>query len=158
MKMAIGLVLLWMSLLTPSYAAIEVYDFDTIQQEEQFKALSNTLRCPKCQNNTIADSNAELAKDLRQKVFEMTLAGKSEQEIIDYMVARYGNFVTYNPPFTLSTAILWLAPFSVLLIGFGWIVRRSRKKISDHRSQWDDDKEQRLKSLLESDQQGDKLS
>ncbi|WP_044365812.1 cytochrome c-type biogenesis protein, partial [Vibrio fluvialis] len=103
-------------------AAIDVYDFDTPEQETQFQELSNTLRCPKCQNNSIADSNAELAKDLRHKVYEMTKEGKSKDEIVDYMIARYGNFVTYNPPFTLSTAILWLGPVSVLLIGFGVIV------------------------------------
>ena len=89
-------------------AAIQVYEFETLEQEQQFKELGNTLRCPKCQNNTIADSNAELAVDLRQKVYEMTKQGKSKQEIIDYMTARYGNFVTYNPPFTAATSILWL--------------------------------------------------
>ncbi|MEF1184768.1 cytochrome c-type biogenesis protein, partial [Vibrio sinaloensis] len=73
------------------HAAIEVHEFDTLEQEQQFKELGNTLRCPKCQNNTIADSNAELAVDLREKVYEMTKAGKSKQEIIDYMIARYGN-------------------------------------------------------------------
>ncbi|QSA19380.1 cytochrome c-type biogenesis protein CcmH, partial [Vibrio furnissii] len=88
-------------------AAIDVYDFESPEQETQFQELSNTLRCPKCQNNSIADSNAELAKDLRHKVYEMTKEGKSKSEIVDYMIARYGNFVTYNPPFTLSTAILW---------------------------------------------------
>jgi cytochrome c-type biogenesis protein CcmH len=152
MRAGIGLCLLLISLALPSFAAIEVYDFDSIQQEEQFKALSSTLRCPKCQNNTIADSNAELAKDLRQKVFEMTKAGKSEQQIIEYMVDRYGNFVTYNPPFTLSTAILWLAPLSVLVIGFGWIVRRGRHKLLSYNDGWSDDKEQQLNSLLEQDQ------
>lgn len=114
----------WFS--SSAVAAIDVYDFDNEKQEEQFKELSHTLRCPKCQNNTISDSNAELAKDLRTKVYEMTKAGKSKQEIIDYMVARYGNFVTYNPPFTVATAILWLAPFAVLILGVVVIVFRAR--------------------------------
>ncbi|MGL6172018.1 MAG: cytochrome c-type biogenesis protein, partial [Vibrio sp.] len=83
-------------------ATIEVYDFDTPEQEKQFQDLGATLRCPKCQNNTIADSNAELAQDLRQKVYEMTKEGKSKAEIVDYMIARYGNFVTYNPPLTIG--------------------------------------------------------
>ncbi|WJG25283.1 cytochrome c-type biogenesis protein CcmH [Vibrio furnissii] len=142
-------------------AAIDVYDFESPEQETQFQELSNTLRCPKCQNNSIADSNAELAKDLRHKVYEMTKEGKSKSEIVDYMIARYGNFVTYNPPFTLSTAILWLAPLSVLLIGFGVIVirsRRSKAATASTPTQWDTDKEVRLKALLDEDKDGDQQS
>ncbi len=142
-----------------AYAAIEVYEFDTLEQEQQFKELGNTLRCPKCQNNTIADSNAELAQDLRQKVYEMTKAGKSEQEIVDYMIARYGNFVTYNPPLTLVTSVLWLGPISVLIIGFTLMVLRSRragKTAPVKEEKWDKDKEARLKALLEEDETGDK--
>lgn len=142
-------------------AAIDVYDFESPEQETQFQELSNTLRCPKCQNNSIADSNAELAKDLRHKVYEMTKDGKSKSEIVDYMIARYGNFVTYNPPFTLSTAILWLAPLSVLLVGFGVIVirsRRSKAATASTPTQWDTDKEARLKALLDEDKDGDQQS
>ena len=138
-------------------AAIDVYDFDTPEQEAQFHELSNTLRCPKCQNNSIADSNAALAQDLRQKVYEMTKQGKSRSEIVDYMIARYGNFVTYNPPLTLSTAILWVAPLSVLVVGFVVIVLRTkRRKASVEAGEWDENKEQRLKALLEEDKDGDK--
>jgi len=140
-------------------AAIEVYDFDSPEQENQFQELSNTLRCPKCQNNTIADSNAALAQDLRHKVYEMTKQGQSKQEIIDYMTARYGDFITYNPPFTASTAILWLGPLAVLAIGFSVIVVRSRgrsKAAAGQGQQWDSAKEARLKALLEEDEYGDK--
>lgn len=122
----VGLLLL-LSFAIPSLAAIEVFDFDTPAQEAQFQELSHTLRCPKCQNNSISDSNAELAKDLREKVYHMTKEGKNKQEIVDYMVARYGNFVTYNPPLTASTAILWLAPLLVIVIGFIFIIRRSTR-------------------------------
>lgn len=139
------------------HAAIDVFDFDTPEQEKQFHELSNTLRCPKCQNNSIADSNAALAQDLRQKVYEMTKQGKSEQEIVDYMIARYGNFVTYNPPLTVGTAILWVAPFSVLIVGFIVIVvRTKRRKAAAVANDWDENKEQRLKALLEQEQDGDK--
>jgi len=138
-------------------AAIDVYDFDTPEQEAQFHELSNTLRCPKCQNNSIADSNAALAQDLRQKVYEMTKQGKSRSEIVDYMIARYGNFVTYNPPLTLSTAILWVAPLSVLVVGFVVsVLRTKRRKASAEAGEWDENKEQRLKALLEEDKDGDK--
>ncbi|WP_428802494.1 MULTISPECIES: cytochrome c-type biogenesis protein [Vibrio] len=140
-------------------AAIDVHEFDTLEQELQFKDLSHTLRCPKCQNNTIGDSNAELAQDLRQKVYEMTKEGKSKSEIIDYMIARYGNFVTYNPPLTLATSILWGGPFIVIIVGFGLIVLRSKKpKVVDTATNedWDADKEARLKALLDEKNDGDK--
>ncbi|UUM29785.1 cytochrome c-type biogenesis protein [Vibrio japonicus] len=139
-------------------AAIQVYEFETLEQEQQFKELGNTLRCPKCQNNTIADSNAELAVDLRQKVYEMTKQGKSKQEIIDYMIARYGNFVTYNPPFTAVTSVLWLGPLFVVVFGFGFIILRSRtKKAQPQQEQsWDKNKEARLNELLDEKNNEDK--
>ncbi|HCM0793140.1 TPA: cytochrome c-type biogenesis protein CcmH [Vibrio parahaemolyticus] len=142
-----------------AHAAIEVYEFDNLEQEQQFKELGHTLRCPKCQNNTISDSNVELAQDLRHKVYEMTKEGKSKEEIVDYMIARYGNFVTYNPPFTMSTAILWLGPLAVVLGGFGLIVLRSRKSkakvTANNDEKWDEQKEARLKALLEEENNGD---
>ncbi|QIL84773.1 cytochrome c-type biogenesis protein CcmH [Vibrio sp. HDW18] len=139
-------------------ATIEVYDFDTPEQEKQFQDLGATLRCPKCQNNTIADSNAELAQDLRQKVYEMTKEGKSKAEIVDYMIARYGNFVTYNPPLTIGTAILWLGPIAVLVIGFAVIVLRSRRKKQDslNASDWSAEQEARLQDLLTEKHEGEK--
>ncbi|PCD88810.1 Cytochrome c-type biogenesis protein CcmH precursor [Vibrio mediterranei] len=141
-------------------AAIEVHEFDSLEQENQFKELNHTLRCPKCQNNTIGDSNAELAVDLRQKVYEMTKEGKSKQEIIDYMIARYGNFVTYNPPLTFATAILWVGPLFVVVFGFGLIVMRSRKnrvkQTEQAGSEWSDEKEAQLKALLDEKETGDK--
>ncbi|WGV99484.1 cytochrome c-type biogenesis protein CcmH [Vibrio sp. YMD68] len=140
-------------------AAIDIYEFDTLEQELQFKDLSHTLRCPKCQNNTISDSNAELAQDLRQKVYEMTKEGKSKSEIVDYMIARYGNFVTYNPPLTLATSILWGGPFIIIVIGFGLIIVRSKKLKAAKATAddaWDADKEARLNALLDEKNDGDK--
>lgn len=145
------MIFLLVSLSFPTLAAIEVFDFDTPAQEAQFQELSHTLRCPKCQNNSISDSNAELAKDLREKTYLMTKQGKSKQEIIDYMVARYGNFVTYNPPLTPSTAILWLAPLSIVLFGFAFIFLRTRRRAKmekENPEQWDEQHEQRLQQLL----------
>ncbi|PFG45960.1 cytochrome c-type biogenesis protein CcmH [Vibrio sp. ES.051] len=160
MKKLILAVLAAMTLSLAAHAAIEVYEFENLEQEQQFKELSHTLRCPKCQNNTISDSNAELAQDLRHKVYEMTKDGKSKEEIVDYMIARYGNFVTYNPPFTVATAILWLGPLAVVLGGFGLIVLRSRKSkvkaVTSSSEQWDEQKEARLKALLKEENDGDK--
>lgn len=134
----------------PVSAAIDVYEFETLEQEKAFQNLTATLRCPKCQNNTIADSNAELAKDMRQKAFDLLSEGKSEQDVVDYMIARYGNFVTYDPPLMLSTIILWAGPLLFVLIGFTVLVVRSRKTGETQTSvELEADEEQRLKSLLE---------
>lgn len=154
MKRFVLSILASLALVLSVQAAIEVYEFDNTQQEQQFKDLSNTLRCPKCQNNTIGDSNAALAQDLRHKVYEMTKQGKSEQEIVDYMIARYGNFVTYNPPLTVATSILWLGPLAVVVFGFGFIVlrtRRSKASVTEQAENWDAQKEARLKQLLENE-------
>ena len=85
--------------------------------QARFEQITNELRCLVCQNQTIADSNAELAQDLRAKTREMLLAGASDTEIRTYMTDRYGDFVLYRPPLTARTAILWAAPFLLLLIG-----------------------------------------
>jgi len=97
-------------------AAIETYEFDTPEQEALFKKMIVELRCLVCQNQNLADSNAELAVDLREKTYEMVKAGKSEADIIEYMVARYGDFVLYRPPVKSSTLFLWLGPLLFLAI------------------------------------------
>ena len=93
--------------------------------------ISEQLRCLVCQNQSIADSNAELAVDLRNQVIEQVKAGKTNQEIVDYMVERYGDFVLYKPPFKLSTAILWLGPLCLFVAGLGafYINLRRRKRM-----------------------------
>ena len=108
-------------------AAIDVYTFDSDAQEQTFRELTKELRCPKCQNQDIADSNAGLAKDLRDKTYQMVREGKEKQEVVDYMVARYGNFILYDPPLMASTLILWLGPLLVILIGGAVVVMRSRR-------------------------------
>ncbi|BCO14659.1 cytochrome c-type biogenesis protein [Aeromonas hydrophila] len=109
-------------------AAIDVYTFDSDAQEQTFRELTKELRCPKCQNQDIADSNAGLAKDLRDKTYQMVREGKDKQEVVDYMVARYGNFILYNPPLMASTLILWLGPLLVIVIGVVMVVLRSRRR------------------------------
>ncbi|MBO1926999.1 cytochrome c-type biogenesis protein CcmH [Thiomicrorhabdus sp. 6S2-11] len=107
-----------------SFAAIETYQFDSVEQEEAYKELIFELRCLVCQNQNLADSNAELAQDLRQQVYEMlTKQNASKDEIVDYMVARYGEFVMYKPPVEPNTYLLWVGPFLFLLIGL-WILIR----------------------------------
>lgn len=114
--------------LRPAMAATSSYDFSSPEQEQTFRELTRELRCPKCQNQDIGDSDAELAKDLRDKSFELLQEGKSKQDVIDYMAARYGNFILYKPPFMASTMILWFGPVLVMLAGFIIVVVRTRKK------------------------------
>ncbi|QCJ69423.1 cytochrome c biogenesis protein CcmH [Providencia heimbachae] len=138
MKYLLGLLMLALSA-TVSLAATEVFTFDNEQQEQQFRKLTEELRCPKCQNNSIADSNSMIALDLRQKVYELMKEGKNRDEIIDYMVARYGYFVTYNPPLTPLTVMLWGLPFAAIAIG-GWIIfARSKKRVRIKKSDLADD-------------------
>lgn len=100
--------------------------------EVQVQRLSEELRCLVCQNQTLADSHAELAQDLKQEIREMAAKGMTDQAIIDYLVARYGDFVRYRPPLKNTTALLWFGPFTLLLAGgIGLVVMlRRRQKIS----------------------------
>lgn len=98
-------------------AAIELYPFSSEKQEQQFHKLTQQLRCPKCQNNSIADSNSMIAQDMRQKVFTLLQQGKTNQQITDFMIARYGHFISYQPPLNAITLWLWLLPLLFILIG-----------------------------------------
>ena len=106
---------------------IEVYQFDSPDQEQAYKELTTELRCLVCQNQDIADSNAELAQDMRHKVFTMLKEGKDKQQIVDFMVQRYGDFVLYKPPFEGRTLILWIGPFVLFVLGV-WLMLRAIRK------------------------------
>ncbi|GGB45409.1 cystathionine gamma-synthase [Oceanisphaera marina] len=154
MRLCSVLVLLAGLWFTPAMAAIGVYEFDSAQQEETFRELTRELRCPKCQNQDIADSDAELAKDLRDKTYDMLQEGKSKQEVIEYMVARYGNFILYKPPFMASTMILWFGPVIVILLGGLIVVLRTRKKPRQTGDQaLNAEQQQRLQELLNKDKE-----
>jgi cytochrome c-type biogenesis protein CcmH len=111
------------------FARIESHEFDNTDQEALYLRLTKELRCLVCQNQNLADSNADLAKDLREKAYEMVKSGKSHDEITEYMIARYGDFVLYRPPVKTSTYLLWLGPFVFLLLAllalFYFIRRKS---------------------------------
>lgn len=113
---------------TSLWAAIDTYQFDSVQQEEQYRELTASLRCPKCQNNSIADSNAMIAADMRLKVYELMQQGQSKDQIIAYMVARYGHFVSYEPPLTAGTLLLWLVPGLFVIAGVALLVARTRRR------------------------------
>lgn len=109
-------------------AVIETYEFSSPALEERYQLLSAELRCPKCQNQNIADSNAPIARDLRQLLHRQLEEGASDEEILDYMVARYGEFVRYRPRFAGSTLFLWIAPFVLLLLGAGLVAVTLRSR------------------------------
>jgi cytochrome c-type biogenesis protein CcmH len=97
--------------------------------EKRVQALSHELRCLVCQNQTLADSNAPLAVDLRNQVREQLKSGKSERDVIDFLVARYGDFVLYRPPFKASTVLLWGGPFILLAFGLFFLFLRIRRRV-----------------------------
>lgn len=108
--------------------AIEVYDFKNQQQRELYQELTQELRCLVCQNQNLADSDADLAKDLKNQVADFVMNDQDKDTILAYMVQRYGDFVTYNPPLNAGTFFLWFSPFIVLLIGAVILIFNIRKK------------------------------
>lgn len=114
LKVGFIVALLSLTVLTAE-AAIDVYDFNTPEEEKRFQALTEELRCPKCQNQTLADSNAELSKDLKSRIYTLMSEGKSDEEIINYLVERYGDFVRYRPPMSPLTLLLWFGPLVLFL-------------------------------------------
>ncbi len=129
---------------------IDTFTFSSIEQEQQYRHLTASLRCPKCQNNSIADSNAPIAGDMRLKVYELLRSGQTPDEVKAYMVARYGNFVSYAPPVMASTFILWAGPVLFVVIGTLVIILRSRKgRFTD--SALDVGQQTRLDTLLKND-------
>ncbi len=110
-----------------SYAAIDVYDFDSERQEAQYRGLIEELRCPKCQNQNLAASDAPIAQDLKQRTYDLVKDGRSDTEIRNYMQERYGDFISYKPPVRPSTWILWFFPpllLITLIVGWFWQTKR----------------------------------
>jgi cytochrome c-type biogenesis protein CcmH len=114
--------------IAPAFAAEAKPVSDDPALELRVQRLANELRCLVCQNQTIADSNAELAVDLRNQVREQLRQGKSEEEILAYMVQRYGDFVRYRPPVKMQTLVLWIGPFLLLAGGVVALMRHLRRR------------------------------
>jgi cytochrome c-type biogenesis protein CcmH len=110
--------------LAPVQASIEAYQFESAEMEADYNQLVNELRCLVCQNQNLAGSDADLARDLRRETYDMLNEGKSQQQVIDFMVERYGDFVLYRPQFKSTTYLLWLGPFLLLLCVLVFLVRR----------------------------------
>lgn len=151
-KLILLLLFAWMG---TAFAGVEVHEFEDPQQEQQYNRLIAELRCLVCQNQNLADSNAELAQDLRQEVYEMIQNGASDQEIINFMVARYGDFVLYRPPFKSTTAFLWIGPFIILLVGFVILLMFIRKRRKVDEVQLDASEQARARELLNNNNETD---
>lgn len=123
-----SLILIFLLLLSPLANAVDAYQFSNPEQEATYNTLVSELRCLVCQNQTIGDSNADLAADLRRQVHEMLQQGKSKDEILQFMTERYGDFVLYNPPFKAKTGLLWLGPVTFLIIGVVTVLLFVRRK------------------------------
>jgi len=110
-----------------THAAVEVLEFSSERQEQRYLDLIDELRCMVCQNQNLADSTADLAKDLRERTYQMVRTGKTGSQIIEYMVARYGDFVIYRPPLKASTYLLWFGPLAILLLAVVTFILYSRR-------------------------------
>ena len=133
-------------LLLVAFLSTPVFSEDA-NLEKRVTGLAHELRCLVCQNQTIADSNAPLAVDLRNQIREQLAAGKSEGDVIDFMVARYGDFVLYRPPLKASTVLLWAGPFLFLLFGIWFLIRRIQKQALPERQLSEADRARAAKLL-----------
>ena len=146
---AVGLMLASLGL---AQASIDTYDFSTQAERDRYRTLVEELRCPKCQNQNIADSDAPIAMDMRDEIFKKLEEGQSNEEIVGFLVARYGDFVRYKPPVNKSTLILWYGPAALLVIGFLMVavivLRRRSLRAGKDEQQLSGDEQDRLADIL----------
>lgn len=144
------LVLLSFSFTNLAVAQVDTFEFETAEQQERFRQLSNELRCPQCQNANLTGSTGGIAEDLRREVHRMIMEGMTNAEIEQFVFERYGDFIFYRPRLRAETVLLWFGPLVFLLIG-GFaafsIARRARKAEADKAS-LDSTQQARLKEIL----------
>ena len=128
MRYFIQLALLLLLIQTIFAESIEAKDFESSDQERRYHDLIEEIRCPVCQGQSIGGSNSSLAKDLREQVRQMILGNKSDKEIYQFMVDRYGDFVVFKPPINWKTYFLWFAPLVFLVFCLFYLIRSTRKK------------------------------
>jgi cytochrome c-type biogenesis protein CcmH len=147
------LILLLGLIVATAQARVEVHTFDSPEQEARYNQLIDELRCLVCQNQNLADSNAELAVDMRRKTYEMVREGRSKKEVADFMVERYGEFVLYRPPFNSNTLLLWIGPFVILIAGVAIMLRTIANRRRETGAVVDQKSLQAAASLLETEQE-----
>ena len=142
----------WLAI--PALAAIDTYEFAEQAERDRYRKLIEELRCPKCQNQNIADSDAPISMDLRDETYRlMTEEGMTDDQIVEFLVERYGDFVRYKPPVDKRTLVLWYGPFTLLGLGMLMLVvivvrRRSETRHSSAGQQLSSEEQQRLNELL----------
>ena len=127
------------------------YEFAEPEMAQRFVDLTTVLRCPKCQNQNLADSGSIIAQDLRKQVQTLINAGQTDRQITDFMVQRYGEFILYDPPFNKATLVLWLAPFGMVLIGL-WALWFFGRKTHNQGAMLTPSEQQKLDQLLADNQ------
>jgi cytochrome c-type biogenesis protein CcmH len=147
-RLLLLLLTLFISLPGIQAATLAEYSFDEPQQAADFRAIIEEMRCLVCQNESLAGSNAELAVDLRNEIYEMMKGGQSKQDIINFMVARYGDFVLYSPPLKPTTYPIWFGPLIVFLVGAVVLFRILKRKSISRETKLSAEEEQRLNRLL----------
>ena len=127
MKKFASIAFLCVVLACTSFATQDFYTFSSPAQQERFEALTSNLRCLVCQNQNLAESNAPLAVDLRNQIYQKVQQDQSNQQILDYLVARYGDFILYKPPLNGLTLGLWFGPFLILIAGLAYLLYYLKK-------------------------------
>lgn len=146
-KKLILFLLLFLSL--PVFAEIAGFPFETDAEEQRFRNLSAELRCLVCQNQSLADSNAGLAQDLRLELYQQVLTGHTEDQIINFMTQRYGDFILYKPRFAAKNLLLWLGPFLLLIVALFCLFRFSRLKNQAQQNQATEEELEKIRQLLQ---------
>ncbi len=123
-------------------------EFDNVQQQQRYQSLLEEIRCLVCQNQSLADSPAHLAQDLRNEIYKRIQQGESDRDIINFLVARYGDFVHYRPPLRNATLLLWFGPFLLLLIGLVAVYLFVRSRQAD-KVDLSSEEQERLSRLLD---------
>ena len=136
-----------------SSAEIADFPFESEIQEQRFRDLSSELRCLVCQNQSLADSNAGLAQDLRSELYQQVLTGNSNNQIISFMTERYGDFILYKPRFATKTLLLWLTPILLFIIGIFCLIRFSKFRNQELQTQVTEKDLQKIRALLQAEEE-----
>lgn len=131
-------------------AAVDTYEFDNEEQRARYNYFAKILRCPMCQNQNLDGSDSKVSQDLRRELHRQVVEGHADEEIIEFMVARYGDFILYDPPVNKDTVWLWLLPLLLFLLGLIVLIKRVRRAPVVRAS--DDDAKARGRAMLEDDE------
>lgn len=139
------------SLSTSATAQVDTFEFDTPEQQQRFRTLSNELRCPMCQNTNLSGSTGGTAEDLRREIHRMIMEGWTDEEIEQFMYERYGDFIFYRPRLRAETVLLWFGPLIFLIIGgaVAYSVWRRARAVEDDDQELDEQQRARLRDLLD---------